>query len=100
MQELGYQAGQHEILADDLQQRYSHEIKGTIKETIKMVEQIKKNLKSQQMELEKSYKTMEKYKNKYFKCQEDFDSFHDSPKIYNAFSENAIRKVLVTLSVL
>ena len=96
MQELGYQAGQHEILADDLQQKYSQEIKGTIKETIKMVEQIKKNLKSQQIELEKTYKTMEKYKNRYFKCQEDYDSFHDAHKIYNSFSENAIKKVLFT----
>ena len=80
MVELGYQAGQHELLAEELHKKYSSEIKLTIKDVLKMVESIKKELKGQQVNLEKSYKSLEKTKAKYVKCQEDFNTSKDSFK--------------------
>ena len=95
MRELGYQAGQHELLAEELQRVYPAEMKNNIKETVKMIETIKRDLKGHQLNLEKSYKTMEKYKSKYFKCQEDYDNFLESSRLYNtnSFSKEQIKKV-------
>lgn len=74
MVELGYQAGQHELLADELQKKYPPEIKNSIKDILKVVDNIKKELKCQQSSLEKSYKVLEKSKSKYSKVQDDFNS--------------------------
>ena len=74
MIELGYQAGQHELLADELHKKYPPEIKNSIKDILKVVDSIKKDLKCQQSSLEKSYKCLEKSKSKYIKVQDDFNS--------------------------
>merc|ERR1712198_111581 len=84
MVELGYQAGQHEILAEDLNKIYPLEIKTTIKDVHKLVDSIKKELKGHHSNLEKSYKCLEKTKVKYIKCQEDFNSSKVSQKIENS----------------
>ena len=84
MVELGYQAGQHEILAEDLNKIYPLEIKTTIKDVHKLVDSIKKELKGHHSNLEKSYKCLEKTKVKYIKCQEHFNSSKVSQKIENS----------------
>ena len=51
MVELGYQAGQHELLAEEFLKTYPAEIKNTIKDVLKMVSEIKKELKVNLTEL-------------------------------------------------
>ena len=71
MVELGYQAGQHELLAEEFLKTYPAEIKNTIKDVLKMVSEIKKELKIRRSTLEKSYKCLEKTKSKYVKGQDE-----------------------------
>lgn len=77
MVELGYQAGQHELLADEFLKRYPAEIKNTIKDVLKMVSEIKKELKIRRSTLEKSYKCLEKTKSKYVKGQDELTLSED-----------------------
>ena len=88
MVELGYQAGQHELLADEFTKKYPVEIKHTIKDVLKMVENVKKELKCHQTNLEKSYKCLDKVKSKYVKGQEGFNSTEDLLKIKKVSSWN------------
>ena len=74
MAELGYQAGQHELLAEEFQKHFPQEIKQAVKEAEKIVETLKKDLKGHQNYLEKSYKNLDKAKLKYIKYQEDLTS--------------------------
>ena len=86
MVELGYQAGQHELLAEEFLKSYPSEIKNTIKDVLKMISEIKKDLKLRRSSLEKSYKCLEKTKSKYVKGQDELTLEED-------FSNEKIRKV-------
>ena len=79
MEELGYQAGQHELLAQQFQKHFPQEIKQAIKEAQKTVDTLKKELKACQSNLEKSYKHLDKAKLKYVKYQEELTSIKNSP---------------------
>ena len=92
MVELGYQAGQHELLAEEFQKSYPVEIKNTIKDVLKMVSDIKKELKIRRSTLEKSYKCLEKTKSKYVKGQEEL-TLNDDFSI-----EKSSRKVLSSIN--
>ena len=78
MAELGYQAGQHELLAEQYQKNFPQEIKQAIKDAQKIVDTLKKDLKCYQVNLEKSYKNLDKSQLKYVKLQEDLTSTKDS----------------------
>ena len=78
MEEVGYQAGQHEVLADQLLRNFPQEIKQAIKDAQKIIETLKKDLKGCQATLDKSYKNLDKTKLKYVKHQEDFTLSKDS----------------------
>ena len=93
MVELGYQAGQHELLADEFLKTYPLEIKNTIKDVLKMVGDIKRELKIRRSTLEKSYKCLEKTKGKYVKGQEDLSLTEDFT------IEKSNRKVNITLNI-
>ena len=97
MVELGYQAGQHELLAEEFLKRYPAEIKNTIKDVFKMVSDIKKELKISRSTLEKSYKCLDKTKSKYVKGQdeltlsEDFTIEKSSKKVPFSLTFNITR---------
>ena len=74
MAELGYQAGQHELLAEQFLKHFPQEVKLAVKEAEKIVETLKKDLKGHQNYLEKSYKNLDKAKLKYIKYQDDLTS--------------------------
>ena len=78
MEELGYQAGQHELLAEQYQKHFPQEIKLAVKDAQKIVDTLKKELKCYQTDLEKSYKHLDKTKLKYVKSQEDLTSIKES----------------------
>ena len=65
--ELGYQAGQHELLADVLIKDIPEEIKLKVKYSQKQVENHRKDIKVLQMKLDKAYKDLDKSKRKYVK---------------------------------
>ena len=74
MAELGYQAGQHELLAEQFLKHFPQEIKQAVKEAEKIVETLKKDLKGHQNCLQKSYKNLDKAKLKYIKYQDELTS--------------------------
>jgi len=71
LKELGFQAGQHEVLAEALMDTMQAKIKSKVKELHKVTDQYKKEMKNQQQELDQAYKGLDKIKTKYAKaCME------------------------------
>ena len=71
LKELGFQAGQHEVLAEALMNTVQTKIKTKVKELHKVTDQYKKEIKNQQQVLDQSYKGLDKIKTKYAKaCME------------------------------
>ena len=98
MAELGYQAGQHELLAEQFQKHFPLEIKQAVKEAEKIVETLKKDLKGHQNYLEKSYKNLDKAKLKYIKYQDELTSSKGSESFPQENHEQILSKEAQTES--
>jgi hypothetical protein len=70
--EVGYQAGQHELLSDTFMKTFSQEIKLHVKDTYKKIDNHSKDIKVLQNKLNKSYRNLEKSKVKYVKHHTDW----------------------------
>ena len=71
--ELGYQAGQHEVLADVFMKDIPQEIKLQMKNSQRQVENHRKDIKLFQTRLDKAYKDLEKSKRKYVKHHKEWE---------------------------
>ena len=82
--ELGYQAGQHELLSEAFMKRFPQDIKLEVKDTNKQLEKYKKDLKTLQYKLDKAYKNLDKSKVKYIKHQLEWESSSEALKTVEA----------------
>jgi len=71
LQELGYQAGQHEILAETCCKTIPHDIQNKVKEVSKQTKNNLKEAKEISEDLEKNYKYLDKNKIKYQRAYVD-----------------------------
>ena len=71
LQELGYQAGQHELLADTYGKDCSKSIDERLKEVKKEIEKNKKEAEMIEKNLSQSYKAFDNKKSKYEKAHMD-----------------------------
>ena len=69
--ELGFKAGQHEVLAELYSKSVTEDLKTKVKEANKEVEKLRKELKRSQEVTEHVQKSHEKYNVKYQKCYQD-----------------------------
>jgi len=73
LQEIGFQAGQHEILAETFSQKLHLELQRKSKEISKMTKKNLKDAKNLSDDLDNIYKDLEKTKNKYKKSFIDWE---------------------------
>ena len=78
LQELGFQAGQHEILAEMLTVKLHHEVQKKVKEIAKLTKNNLKEAKKLSEDLNSMYKDLEKTKNKYKKSFLDWEEAKES----------------------
>ena len=88
--EVGYQAGQHELLSDTFLKTFSQEIKLQVKDTYKKIENHRKDIKVLQNKLDKAYRNLEKSKMKYVKHHADWQLSKEALK--NAEAEGTTSK--------
>ena len=88
--EVGYQAGQHELLSDTFLKTFSQEIKLQVKDTKKKIENNRKDIKVLQNKLDKAYRNLEKSKMKYVKHHADWQLSKEALK--NAEAEGTTSK--------
>ena len=69
--EMGYKAGQHEILSELYSKSIPDDLKTKVKEVNKEIERLRKELKRSQEVTEHVQKSQEKYNIKYQKCYQD-----------------------------
>ena len=94
--ELGYQAGQHELLSDTFMKTLPQKIKLQVKETHNQIENHKKDIKTIQSKLDKAYKKLDKSKAKYIKHHAEWESSKEAFKNAEAdstSSKNEIEKM-------
>lgn len=77
-EELGYQAGQHEILAETFLKTFPQEIKQEVKGYTKRLDKVRKEAKNLQSRLDKSYRALEKQKARYCRQREECRALQDS----------------------
>lgn len=78
LQELGFQAGQHEILSDMLSVKLQQEVQKKTKEIAKLTKNNLKEAKKLSEDLNSMYKDLEKTKNKYKKSFLDWEEAKDN----------------------
>jgi len=78
--EVGYQAGQHELLSESLGKTVASEIKSKVKEVTKGTEQCKKEVKTLTGSLDKSLRSLEKARNQYAKCHTEWGQLREEVK--------------------
>jgi len=96
LQELGYQAGQHEILAEMLCKSIPQDVQNKVKDIAKVTKNNLKDAKKISEDLEKSYRYLDKSKSKYqrsFIDWEQADSNHKKSESDGTVSRNEISKL-------
>jgi len=88
--EVGYQAGQHELLSDMFMKTFPQEIKLQVKDTYKKIENHRKDIKVLQNKLDKAYRNLEKSKEKYVRHHTDWQLSKEALK--NAEAEGTTSK--------
>ena len=78
LQELGFQAGQHEILSEMLSVKLQHEVQKKTKEIAKLTKNNLKEAKKLSEDLNSMYKDLDKTKNKYKKSFLDWEEAKDN----------------------
>jgi len=73
LQELGYQSGQHELLADSYGKECSKAIEGRLKDVKNEMKKIKKEAEAIEKSLGQSYKSLDSKKQKYQKAHQELE---------------------------
>ena len=73
LQELGYQSGQHELLADSYGKECSKAIEGRLKDVKNEMKKIKKEAEAIEKNLSQSYKSLDSKKQKYQKAHQELE---------------------------
>ena len=91
--EVGYQAGQHELLSDTFLKTFSQEIKLQVKDTYKKIENHRKDIKVLQNKLDKAYRNLEKSKMNYVKHHADLQLSKEASKNAEAEGTTSMNEI-------